>query len=61
MQSKMYTLRKTGRTNFGVHTGNMAGNVRVFVANRVTEFKILTVGPMETNSEIKTANWKSEK
>jgi hypothetical protein len=53
-ESKMYTLRKTGRKHFGVHRGhNTAGNVRVFVANRVTEFKILTFGPMETNSEIK--------
>jgi hypothetical protein len=43
----MYTLRKTGRTHFGVHTGdNTAGNVRSFVANRVTEFKISTFGPM---------------
>jgi hypothetical protein len=40
----MYTLRKTGRTHFGVHTGhNSAGNI---IANRITVFKILTFGPM---------------
>jgi hypothetical protein len=43
-EGEMYTLRKTGRTNFGVHTGhNSAGNM---IANRITVFKILTFGPM---------------
>jgi hypothetical protein len=50
-ESKMYTLRKTGRMNFGVHTGhNSAGNI---TANRITVFKILTFGPIGKNSEIK--------
>jgi hypothetical protein len=31
----------------------MAGNLRLFVANRVTELKILTFRLMEKNSEIK--------
>jgi hypothetical protein len=32
---------------FGIHTGhNTAGNVRSLAANRVTELKILTFGPM---------------
>jgi hypothetical protein len=44
-EGKMYTLRKTGRTNFGVHTGhNSAENI---IANRITVFKILTFGPMK--------------
>jgi hypothetical protein len=44
-ESKMYTIRKTGRTNFEVHTGHSAaGNM---IANRITVFKILTFGPME--------------
>jgi hypothetical protein len=33
--------------SFGIHTGhNTAGNIRSFVANPFTEFKILTFGPM---------------
>ena len=40
--------------SFGIHTGhNTAGKVRSLVANRVTEFKILTFGPTGKNSEIK--------
>jgi hypothetical protein len=32
---------------FGIHIGHItAGNLRSFVANRVTEFKILTFVPM---------------
>jgi hypothetical protein len=47
--------------SFWIHTGhNTAGNVRSFVANPVTEFKILTFGPMGKIAKL-TTNWKSEK
>jgi hypothetical protein len=50
-ESKMYTLRKTGRTNFGVHTGhNSAGNI---IANRITVFKNFNFWTYGKNSEIK--------
>jgi hypothetical protein len=45
--SKKYTLRKQLERSSGIHTGhNTAGKIRPLVANRVTEFKILTFGPM---------------
>jgi len=38
--SEEYTLRKTARRSFGIHTGhNTAGNVMSLVANHVTELK----------------------
>jgi hypothetical protein len=52
--SKNYALRKTGRTLIGIHTShNTAGNVRSFVANRITEFKILSFGPMGKIAKLK--------
>ena len=50
----MYTLReKRVQRLFGVHTGhNTARNVRSFLANRITEFKILLSGLLG-NGEIK--------
>jgi hypothetical protein len=48
---KRYTLRKTA---FGIHTGhNTAGNVRSFVANRVTELKNFNLWTYGKNGEIK--------
>jgi len=38
----------------GIHTGhNTAGNVRLFVANRFTEFKSLTFGPVGRIAKLK--------
>jgi hypothetical protein len=37
---------------------NTAGNVRSFVANRVTEFKILTFGRMEKIAKLKDSQLK---
>jgi len=52
---KTYTLRKKQlECSFGIHTGhNTAGKVRSLVANRFTEFKILTFGPMGKIAKLK--------
>jgi hypothetical protein len=43
-----YALRKTGRTLIlDSYRSQHGGQGWSFVANRVTEFKILTFGPME--------------
>jgi hypothetical protein len=45
-----------------VHTGhNSVGNVRSFVANRVTEFKILGFGPMGKIVKLKDSQLESRK
>jgi hypothetical protein len=52
--SKTYILRKRLERSFGIHTGhNTAGNIRSFVANRFTEFKMLTFGPMGKITKLK--------
>jgi hypothetical protein len=52
--SKKYTLRKRLERSFGIHTShNTAGKVRSLVANRVTEFKILTFGTMGKIAKLK--------
>ena len=52
--SKKYTLGKGLGRSFGIHTGHTtAGKARSLVANRVTEFKILTSGPMGKIAKLK--------
>jgi len=52
--SKKYTLGKRLGRSFGIHTGHTtAGKVRSLVANRVTEFKNLTFGPMGKIAKLK--------
>ena len=52
--SKKYTLGKWVERSFWIHTGHTtAGKVRSLVASRVTEFKILTFGPMGKIAKLK--------
>jgi hypothetical protein len=52
--SKKHTLRIRLEGSFGIHTvHNTAGKLRSLVANRLTEFKILTFGPMEKIAKLK--------
>jgi len=52
--SKKYTLGTRLGRSFGIHTGHTtAGKVRSLVANRVTEFKNLTFGPMGEIAKLK--------
>ena len=58
--SKKYTLGKRLGRSFGIHTGHtMAGKVRSLVANRVTEFKNLTFGPMGKIAKLKDSQLKT--
>jgi len=52
--SKKYTLGKRLGRSFGIHTGHTtAGKVRSLVANRITELKNLTFGPMGKIAKLK--------
>ena len=52
--SKKYTLGKRLGRSSGIHTGhNTAGKVRSLVANRITEFKNLNLGPVGKIAKLK--------